>query len=62
MIKIRAILKVLDAISEWCGKIFSWFIITIIALSLYEVFTRRVLGKPSWSSNGEGCYGMVILI
>ena len=47
VIKIRAILKVLDAISEWCGKIFSWFIITIIALSLYEVFTRRFLGKPT---------------
>ncbi len=47
MRNIRAIVKVLDAISEWCGKIFSWFIITIIALSLYEVFTRRFLGKPT---------------
>jgi len=45
--KIKIILKILDNISEWCGKIFSWFIITIIALSLFEVFTRRVLGKPT---------------
>ena len=44
---ISAIVKVLDAISEWCGKIFSWFIVTVIALSLYEVFTRRLLGKPT---------------
>jgi TRAP-type mannitol/chloroaromatic compound transport system permease small subunit len=44
---IRAIVKVFDAISEWCGKIFSWFIVTVIALSLYEVFTRRLLGKPT---------------
>jgi hypothetical protein len=42
-----AIVKVLDAISEWCGKIFSWFSVTVIALSLYEVFTRRLLGKPT---------------
>lgn len=47
MAKIKLILKILDDISEWCGKIFSWFIITIIALSLFEVFTRRVLGKPT---------------
>ena len=47
MSKIRTILKVLDHISEWSGKIFSWFIVTIIALSLYEVFTRRLLGKPT---------------
>jgi TRAP-type mannitol/chloroaromatic compound transport system permease small subunit len=47
VIKIRAILKVLDNISEWSGKVFSWFIVTIIALSLYEVFTRRLLGKPT---------------
>lgn len=44
---ISAIVKVLDAISEWCGKIFSWFIVTVIALSLYEVFTRRLLGEPT---------------
>ena len=44
---ISAVVKVLDAISEWCGKIFSWFIVTVIALSLYEVFTRRLLGKPT---------------
>jgi TRAP-type mannitol/chloroaromatic compound transport system permease small subunit len=45
--KIRAILKFLDNISEWCGRISSWFIIGIITLSLYEVFTRRILAKPT---------------
>ena len=47
MSKIRTILKIFDNIIEWSGKIFSWFIVTIIALSLYEVFTRRLLGKPT---------------
>jgi len=45
--EIKAIVKILDNISEWSGKVFSWFIITIIALSLYEVFTRRLLGRPT---------------
>ena len=47
MSKIRTILKIFDNIIEWSGKIFSWFIVTIIALSLYEVFTRRLLGEPT---------------
>ncbi len=47
MKKIRALVKGIDAISEWSGKIFSWFIVAVIALSLFEVFTRRVLGKPT---------------
>ena len=45
--KIRALIKGIDAISEWSGKIFSWFIVAIITLSLFEVFTRRILGKPT---------------
>ena len=45
--KIRAIVKGIDAVSEWSGKIFSWFIVAIISLSLFEVFTRRFLGKPT---------------
>jgi TRAP-type mannitol/chloroaromatic compound transport system permease small subunit len=62
--KIRAILKVFDAISEWCGKIFSWFIVTIIALSLYEVFTRRLLGKPTiWTHEIIGyCFCAAVLL
>ena len=64
MTKIRAILKVFDAISEWSGKIFSWFIVTIIALSLYEVFTRRLLGKPTiWTHEIIGyCFCAAVLL
>ena len=47
MKKIRTLVKGIDAISEWSGKIFSWFIVAIITLSLFEVFTRRFLGKPT---------------
>ena len=37
----------MDALSEWCGRIFSWFIVAIILLFVFEVFTRRILGKPT---------------
>ena len=45
--KIRKFLIGIDALSEWCGKIFSWFIVAVILLSVFEVFTRRILGKPT---------------
>lgn len=44
---IRAIVNQIENISEWCGRIFSWFIVAVIGLSLFEVFTRRILGKPT---------------
>ena len=44
---IRMIVNFIDAVSEWSGKIFSWLVIGIISLSLFEVFTRRFLGKPT---------------
>jgi TRAP-type mannitol/chloroaromatic compound transport system permease small subunit len=44
---IRLIVRYLETVSEWSGRIFSCFIISLIALSLYEVFTRRLLGKPT---------------
>jgi TRAP-type mannitol/chloroaromatic compound transport system permease small subunit len=43
----RAFVKKIDTLSEWCGRIFSWFIVAVILLSLFEVFTRRILGKPT---------------
>ena len=45
--KIRMLVNFIDAVSEWSGRIFSWFVIAIISLSLFEVFTRRFLGKPT---------------
>ena len=44
---IRAFVKKIDALSEWCGRIFSWFLLTLVGLSIFEVFTRRILGKPT---------------
>jgi TRAP-type mannitol/chloroaromatic compound transport system permease small subunit len=44
---LKSMVKKIDALSEWCGKIFSWFIVAVILLSVFEVFTRRILGKPT---------------
>jgi TRAP-type mannitol/chloroaromatic compound transport system permease small subunit len=44
---VRAFIKKIDTLSEWCGRIFSWFIVAVILLSVFEVFTRRILGKPT---------------
>jgi TRAP-type mannitol/chloroaromatic compound transport system permease small subunit len=62
--KIKAVVNVIDQISEWSGKIFSWFIVAIIALSLYEVFTRRLLGRPTiWTHEIIGyCFAAAVLL
>ncbi|MBW1612477.1 MAG: TRAP transporter small permease subunit [Deltaproteobacteria bacterium] len=64
MRKIRALVKGIDTISEWSGRIFSIFIIGIIVLSVYEVFTRRFLGKPTiWTHEIIGyCFAGAVLL
>lgn len=37
----------IDAMSEWCGRLFSWFLVTLVGLSIYEVITRRLFGHPT---------------
>jgi len=64
MTRIRAFVYFLDRVSEWSGKIFSWFIISIIVLSLYEVFTRRLLGSPTiWTHEIIGyCFAGAVML
>jgi len=45
--KIRAVVKGIDTFSEWVGKTFSWLTLTLIFLTCYEVFTRRLRGAPT---------------
>jgi len=61
---LKATVKLLDNISEWCGRISAWFIVTVIALSLYEVSTRRLLGKPTiWTHEIIGyCFAAAVLL
>lgn len=40
----------MDGISEWTGRIFSWVIILLMLLVVFEVVMRRFLNRPTiWS-------------
>jgi TRAP-type mannitol/chloroaromatic compound transport system permease small subunit len=39
--------KFIDTISEWSGRIFSWVVILLMGLSVFEVITRRFLHRPT---------------
>ena len=40
-------LAVIDSISEWSGKIFMWFLLTLMLILCFEVFMRYVLNNPT---------------
>jgi TRAP-type mannitol/chloroaromatic compound transport system permease small subunit len=40
-------LVLVDSISTWVGKIFSWCIVLLTGVVSYEVFVRYVLGQPT---------------
>jgi TRAP-type mannitol/chloroaromatic compound transport system permease small subunit len=44
---VRAFIKKIDTLIRMVWKDFSWFIVAVILLSVFEVFTRRILGKPT---------------
>ena len=47
MEKIKSFINTIDAINDWTGKIFSWLIIPIIAIVVYEVVLRKVFNAPT---------------
>jgi len=48
--KVEALVKKLDSLSDWTGKIFAWVIVPLTLLVVYEVITRRFLNAPTiWS-------------
>jgi len=44
---ITSLVKRIDNFSERSGKIISWLVLVLVGLTVYEVFTRRVLGSPT---------------
>jgi len=44
---IRKIVNHIDNFSERSGRVFSWLLLGLVGLSCFEVFTRRILGKPT---------------
>lgn len=41
------VLKIIDSISEWTGRIFSCVILVLMALVVLEVIMRRILSRPT---------------
>ena len=47
---LERVMKFCDSVSEWTGQTVSWLIWIVMALCVFEVFTRRVLNSPHlWS-------------
>lgn len=44
---LKAIVKIIDTISQNVGRVLSWVLLCLVGLSCFEVFTRRFLGKPT---------------
>jgi TRAP-type mannitol/chloroaromatic compound transport system permease small subunit len=44
---LKKFLHIIDNISEWTGRIFSWIIVVLTILVILEVILRRFLGSPT---------------
>jgi len=44
---LKKILHIIDTISEWTGRIFSWIIVVLTILVIAEVILRRFFGRPT---------------
>ncbi len=43
---IRRIIKIIEGINEWVGRISVWAVCVITGIVVYEVITRRLFGSP----------------
>lgn len=43
----QSVIRFIDEVSTWVGKIFGWSIVILTAATSYEVFSRYVLGAPT---------------
>jgi TRAP-type mannitol/chloroaromatic compound transport system permease small subunit len=45
----RRVVRIIDLISDWSGKVFSWLIVVLMLVVAVEVFKRYILNAPtSW--------------
>lgn len=54
---IKTIVKIIDGLSEKVGSVVSWTLPCLMALSCFEVFTRRILDSPTiWTDEILGYF------
>lgn len=59
----RTILRVIDSISEWTGKVISWFCVALIIVLCYEVMMRYVFNAPTiWVMETSMMIGGTIIL
>ena len=60
----KSILKVIDSISEWSGKIVSFAVIAFALVILYEVFARYIFNAPTtWALEiSQALYGAWLML
>jgi len=44
--QLKSILKGMDSISEWSGRIFAWLVIPLAVVVVFEVISRRFFNAP----------------
>lgn len=44
---LKKIVDGIEKMSEWSGRLFSWFLVSLVGLSIFEVVTRRFFGHPT---------------
>jgi TRAP-type mannitol/chloroaromatic compound transport system permease small subunit len=48
--ELKKLLRIMDGISEWTGRIFSWLILALMLVVVFEVVMRRFFNSPTiWS-------------
>lgn len=52
---LNKILHYCEVFIEWTGRVICWLIFILMALAVFEVFTRRLLGSPTiWTFEMSG--------
>lgn len=57
----RSIIRFIDSISEWTGKIVQWFVLLLVVVIVYEVTARYVFNAPTVWAFETTCFLLCII-
>jgi len=59
----KTLIRIIDAISEWTGRITSWACVGLVIVLTYEVIMRYVFSAPTiWSFEISTMLGLTIIV
>ncbi|MGE4498179.1 MAG: TRAP transporter small permease subunit [Deferribacterales bacterium] len=58
------LIKLIESVTEWVGKVFSFSVYLLLIVVVYEVISRKVFGKPTvWAFDlSNMLYGVMFLM